>query len=178
MPVSRTPWADLLAPYFAAFDRTLDSSHISAALDLVDTDSRDAKADKTVHVLHGWLWFLAELHRRIDPAWDPHDPPAHGVAPPPGHGPVRPTGDVDPESIADPIERASYVAQLRAARTRVARYQAQAALRQIGRVAVRLFSDFVDRHDVGSELDRWRASSAIDTAWLTRAALGEAPPDW
>jgi hypothetical protein len=171
---------DVVAPSFEDYDRTQDSSHVSAALERVAAASYAASAGQLdrMPVLDAWLWFLIELDRRIEPDWDPADVPPHGVAPPAEHGPVFPSGEVDPDTIADPAERASYVARLQAARAAVAHHTAQAALRQIGRQALPLFADFIEATTAHAELEHRLAAMDPGAGWLASAALGDAPPGW
>jgi len=175
------PSYDAVASSFADFDRTLDSAYVSDALDRVAAASSAASSAGQLdraEVLDSWLGFLAELDRRVEPDWNPEQAPPFGVAPPPGHGPVLPSGEVDPDTIPDPAERASYVARLQAARAAVAHHTAQAALRQVGRQALPLFADFVGATGAQVALEQRLAALGPDSDWVRSAAQGVPPSHW
>jgi hypothetical protein len=166
---------DIVRALFDDFDRTQDSSHVSAALEMLENFSRQASAAAVDRgdSLVAWVDMLTRLDERIDPDWNPATVPPSAVGPPAEHGPVFPSAEIDPGTIADPEERSSYVSRLEATRRARARYTAQAALRQIGHQAVPVFADFIENNEARADLDH-----LTTTSWIRAAARGEVPRGW
>ena len=129
---------------FVAFEHEQDPALVQASLDeLAASQNALATSDADVAGAYArWLRFLEGLDSALDPHWQARKPPVQGVPLPTTHGVVYPSREVDPASIADPTERARYVAALRASLDAVKRYGAQLQLRRIAaqaRALVQLF---------------------------------------
>jgi hypothetical protein len=167
-----------VADKFAAFNRGRDPGLVQEALDLVLAAQRALPAGDAAArngVISSWLRFFALLDQIIDPQWDPQKLPVKGAAPPATHGAVYPSGEVDPATIPDPVERAEYERALAASKEYERWYDAQFQLRRIDERALR----FVERLAIEDrqEFDRLvAATSSSEARKQTLMALAPESP--
>jgi hypothetical protein len=131
---------------FEAFAKQQDPARIYEALEIVETAERDIPARDVAEnkkALARWLSFFAGLDRSIDPHWDPNRLPVKGAPLPPDHGVVFPSGEVDPSTIPDPVERATYIEVLRTNKDYARRYSIQLQVRRIDERATRDFERLI-----------------------------------
>lgn len=145
-----------VAEKFAAFKKEEEVSLIYQALDLIETAVREAPAGpaERKREVSSWLRFFAALDQNIDPHWDPNRLPVKGAPLPPDHGIVFPSGEVDPSTIPDPVERAKYVEAMKTNKDYARRYNIQLQLRRIDERAMRSFGRLISEKYTGSEADR------------------------
>jgi hypothetical protein len=136
-----------LTAMLEAFEREPEPDRARRALDLVDEIERKAEPSDPAarrDALSARLELLAAVDRHLDPDWDPDEKPVRGAPPPPSHqGPVRGSGEVDPETIADPAERAAYVRTLEERRLHAEWWDAQFQLRRLEERALRFAEHFL-----------------------------------
>jgi len=143
-----------VAEKFASFEKKQDVELVYQALDMVEGAERDAPAADAgagEPVIAHRLRFLAALDRNIDPHWDPKNLPVHGVPLPSEHRVVFPSGEVDPATIPDPVQRAEYVKALKANRDYASHYDVQFQLRRIDERATRDLQRLIAEKYAGSE---------------------------
>ena len=141
-----------VAEKFAGFKKEPDVSLIYQALDLVELAVRETP--QRARAVSCWLEFFAALDRNIDPHWDPKAVPAKGAKLPPDHGVVFPSGEVDPSTIPDPVERARYVEALKTSEDYARQYSIQLQLRRIDERAMRSFERLIGDTYTSSKQDR------------------------
>lgn len=157
---------------FAAFESGQDVALVQQALDLVEAAERDLPfGDRAARkrALARRLLFLSALDRQIDPHWDPKKLPPKGAAPPATHGMVYSTGEVDPESIPDPAERARYARALAASKEYERHYDVQFQLRQIDERAMRFLELLLSERYSSLEQDRREIEALLAAAPLLEA---------
>ncbi len=122
-----------VAEKLAAFDSKQDPALLHAALEMIEAAECAAADDASARpaMLGRWLGVLAALERNIDAQWDEQQLPTSGAPLPPTHGVVYPSGETDPETIADALARASYEQALQASRDYARHYGIQFQLRRI-----------------------------------------------
>jgi hypothetical protein len=119
---------------FDTFENEHNPTSIYEAMEIIETAQRNISrwddAERN-HALAHWLLFLARLDKLIDPQWDPDQPPVRGTKPPPTQGVVFSSGEVDPETISDPDQRAEYVRLLKKSKEDARLWDIQFQLRRI-----------------------------------------------
>jgi hypothetical protein len=149
---------DLLADRLAAFEQEQDPTLLHQALERVEAAERDVPPGDTAarsKAVSLRLRFFAALDRHIDPRWNVGERPVMGAPPPATHqGIVRSSGEVDPESIPHPAERAAYERALQASREYARWYDVQFQLRRLDERAMLFAGRFLAERYTGSPADR------------------------
>lgn len=134
MPNAMDPTDRQITENLAAFEKEQDPAQLYGALDAIEKAERDVPAwdarARTREVLR-WLRFFATLDRNSDPKWDPNDMHVLRVTLPSTHGVVYPSGEVEPATILDAVERSQYEQALRVNEDNRKRYDVQLQLRRI-----------------------------------------------
>jgi hypothetical protein len=146
-----------VARKLAEFEKEQDPALLHEALELIEAAEGDVPTGDRAErrdVLARRLRIFAALDRTIDPSWDPEKKPVKGAPPPAVHGVVYPSGEVDPSTIPDPVERAEYERALKASRDYEKWYDVQFQLRQIDARAMRFVERFVAERFANSPADR------------------------
>jgi len=131
--------AELLAQKLDALEKEQDPELVYQALENIQAFDRDILTwDATARrqAVSHWLRFLITLDRMIDPKWDAAAKPVEGTVPPSMQGIAYTSGQVDPETIPDPDQRARYVQALKASKDYARWYDLQYQLRHIEKRAM------------------------------------------
>lgn len=145
-----------VAQKLAEFEKAQDPTLLHETLELIEAAERAVPTGGRAEgreVLARRLRFLAALDRTIDPSWDLKKQPIKGAPLPSSHGVVYPSGEVDPSTIPDPVERAAYERALKASKDYEKWYDVQFQLRQIDERAMRFVERFVAERFARSPAD-------------------------
>ncbi len=164
----------MITDKFAAFAEQQDPARLYEALDILEAAERDLPRGDTARgsAIESRLAFLAALDAHIDPHWEAARQPIVGVPPPPSHrGPVYPTGQVDPNDIADPAERAEYELALATGKAEARRYDIQAQLRDIDERATRFLALFLAERYSDTRADRQAFEELLSASPLSEERM-------
>jgi hypothetical protein len=169
-----------LTARLAEFEAAPSPATLDAAFEAVQADSADPQAP--MRVAARWLRFFTALDAAIDPQWKAGAWPSREVPLPSVHGNVAPSGEIDPATIPDPIERERYERAVQATAQASRHYDTQQRLRRVTAQAEKLVDRWIDTTASASAAHRQAceqllAASAMPDARRQRwqAVLGRLP---